>query len=233
MYSVVTLIELAQITDQKQIEAIKEVMENFDYGFSDAKPSRVIQREEESETQGGGAFYSINLCRDDKLIENYFRNIMDPLIPFTMSHILKKMRELRTNRPYREMGNVFSRRLTADLQKARQDPEVLEKAKKRHSRRELQRKKPPYTKDIYSLALDFAVVNESMRMTPNEWRDFLHTVVPVAYCDFVLLDKRWCHFIREVFPLKYPDIAHVYSQRDLEKFLTALLDFKENKANPI
>jgi hypothetical protein len=42
----------------------------------------------------------------------------------------------------------------------------------------------------FILFLDFAVVNEDMKMTPPEWIDLLHTIVPVAYFDFVLLDKR-------------------------------------------
>ena len=28
-------------------------------------------------------------------------------------------------------------------------------------------------------------------ITPNDAMDFFHTIVPVAYCDFVLLDGRW------------------------------------------
>ena len=28
-------------------------------------------------------------------------------------------------------------------------------------------------------------------LTPNDGMDFFHTIVPVAYCDFVLLDGRW------------------------------------------
>jgi hypothetical protein len=85
----------------------------------------------------------------------------------------------------------------------------------------------PYTKDIYRLAIDFVVVNEDMQMFSNEWIDLLHTVVPVAYFDFVMLDKRWCHFIRTILPLSPPDIAYVFSQREIEDFLTKIKNFKE------
>lgn len=76
----------------------------------------------------------------------------------------------------------------------------------------------PYTKDIYRLAIDFVVVNETMKMPSKEWIDILHTVVPVAYFDFVMLDKRWYHFIRTVFPLSPPDIANVFSKPEIDKF---------------
>ncbi len=42
MYSLATLIELALIKDKTQINAIIEVMDSLDYGFSDSNPSRVI-----------------------------------------------------------------------------------------------------------------------------------------------------------------------------------------------
>ena len=227
MYSFATLIELALIKDQEQIEAIINVMDSFDYGFSDADPSRVIHREQKLEVPQGSAFREMNPCCDVELIKNYVMNVMDPLKPFQISTMLTKLREEGKSGTYREMGQRFASNLTPTVLKARQDPKALARAKKRHSKNELRRKKPPYTQDIYRLALDFVVVNETMKMTPNEWIDLLHTVVPVAYFDFVLLDKRWCHFIRKVLPLKPPDIAQVFSPGDLEKFLKGLLDFKE------
>lgn len=62
MYSNATLIELALIEDKMQIDAIHEVMDNLDYGFSDFNPSRVIKKEEALEIPAGGAFYDLNPC---------------------------------------------------------------------------------------------------------------------------------------------------------------------------
>jgi hypothetical protein len=227
MYSFATLVELALIEDTEHIKSIIDVMNSFNYGFSDADPSRVIRREQNLEVPQGSAFREMNPCCDAELIKNYFLNVMDPLKPFQISGILTRLREEGKSGTYREMGLRFANNLTPTVLKARQDPKALARAKKRHSKKELLRKKPPYTQDIYRLALDFVVVNETMRMTPNEWMDLLHTVVPVAYFDFVLLDKRWCHFVREVLPLKPPDIARIFSQSDLEKFLEDLSDFRE------
>jgi hypothetical protein len=36
-----------------------------------------------------------------------------------------------------------------------------------------------------------SLVRDRMTMTTNDWMDFWHSVVPVSYCDFVLLDRRW------------------------------------------
>jgi len=42
-----------------------------------------------------------------------------------------------------------------------------------------------------------------------------------------MLDKRWCHFIRTILPLSPPDIAYVFSQREIDNFLTKIKDFEE------
>ncbi len=226
MYSYATLMELALIEDTKQIDAIHEVMDNLDYGFSDFNPSRVIKKEEELEIPRGGAFYESNPCCDRKLIKNYFLNRMDSLRPFQLSAILPKVKGDVESGKFRKMGQRFED-LTPIILKARNDPEALNRAKKRHSKKELLRDQMPYTKDIYRLAIDFVVVNEGMKMPPNEWIDLLHTVVPVAYFDFVMLDKRWCHFIRTIFPLSPPDIADVFSQREISEFLNQIKAFEE------
>jgi len=227
MYSFATLVELALIEDKEHTKAIIDVMDSFDYGFSDADPSRVIHREQKLEVPQGGAFREMNPCCDVELIKHYVLKVMDPLKPFQISAILPKLKEEGKSETYREMAQRFAANLTPTVLKVRQNLIALAMAKKRHSKMKLLRKKPPYTQDIYRLAFDFVVVNETMTMTPNEWVDLLHTIVPVAYFDFVLLDKRWCHFIRKVLPLKPPDIAQVFSPRDLERFLTGLLDIRE------
>lgn len=227
MYSNATLIELALIEDTKQIDAIHEVMDKLDYGFSDFNPSRVIKKEQELEIPGGGAFINnLNPCCDLELISNYFLNRMDPLKPFQLSAILPKLKGDVESGKFREMGKRFEG-LTPIILNARNDPEALSRAKKRHSKKELFRNHMPYTKDIYRHAIDFVVVNENMKMSSNEWIDLLHTVVPVAYFDFVMLDKRWCHFIRTILPLSPPDIAYVFSQREIDNFLTKIKDFEE------
>jgi hypothetical protein len=226
MYSNATLIELALIEDNKQIDAIHEVMDSLDYGFSDSNPSSVIKKEEKLKIPGGGAFKGNNPCCDLELIKNYFLNRMDPLKPFQLSAILPKLKADVESGKFREMGQRFED-LTPIVFKARNEPVALSRAKKRHSRKELFREQKPYTKDIYRLALDFVVVNETMKMPSREWFDFFHTVVPVAYLDFVMLDKRWCHFVRTVFPLSPPDIANVFLEREMDEFLSEIKDFED------
>jgi hypothetical protein len=226
MYSIATLIELALIEDKKQLDAIHQVIDSLDYGFSDSNPSRVIKKEEELEISGGGAFRGVNPCCDLELIKNYFLYRMDPLKPFQLSAILPILKADVESGKFRAMGQGFED-LTPIVLNARNDPETLCRAKKRHSKKELFRKHMPYTKDIYRLAIDFVIVNENMKMSSNEWLDLLHTIVPVAYFDFVTLDKRWCHFIRTISPLSPPDIAHIFSPREIDNLLINIEGFEK------
>ncbi len=61
-----------------------------------------------------------------------------------------------------------------------------------------------------------------MKLNSNEWMDVLHLVVPVAYLEYVALDKRWIHFVRNHLPLSPPNIATVYGPREMESFIRDL-----------
>ncbi len=61
-------------------------------------------------------------------------------------------------------------------------------------------------------------------MDENDAIDFFHAAVPLAYGDFVLLDKHWADLAGK---LKLPlDCVKVYSPKDVEKFLEDLEQFQ-------
>jgi hypothetical protein len=47
------------------------------------------------------------------------------------------------------------------------------------------------TRHVHLAADRFLIKNGGAFSKPNDVADFLHTVVPVSYCDFVVLDKGW------------------------------------------
>lgn len=68
------------------------------------------------------------------------------------------------------------------------------------------------------------IQKETFNIDENDAIDFLHVVVPIAYGDFVLLDKHWADLARK---LKLPpDRVKVYSPRHVEKFLENLEQFE-------
>ncbi len=65
---------------------------------------------------------------------------------------------------------------------------------------------------------------ETFNIEKNDAIDFLHAAVPIAYGDFVLLDKHWADLARK---LKFPsDCVKVYSPNRVEQFLEDLEQFQ-------
>ena len=226
MYSFVTLSELALITDPGQVEAIAEVMDSADYGFSDADPGRVVVRERQLQLPGTAAFFGANPACDVELVDWAF-DVLDPCHPSRISAILPKLHENSDPEAWKRIGQKFGKALNPIVKRLREDRRLLARAKRRYRSKHVRREIPPYTEDLLSLAIHFIGVNETMRMTSQEWFDTMHVIVPVSYFDFVLLDKRWCHFIRNDCPLGCPDIAQVFSQKELDSFFAAIANFHE------
>ena len=68
------------------------------------------------------------------------------------------------------------------------------------------------------------IQKETFNIDENDAIDFLHATVPIAYGDFVLLDKHWADLVKK---LKLPlDCVKVYSLRQVEKFLENLERFE-------
>lgn len=54
---------------------------------------------------------------------------------------------------------------------------------------------PIFTDEIFSLAVQFILKSDCKNFsTSTDWFDVLHAVVPIAYCDIIVLDRRWQHF---------------------------------------
>jgi hypothetical protein len=66
-----------------------------------------------------------------------------------------------------------------------------------------------------------ALASESgFTFTPNDGMDLVHTVVPVAYADFVLLDRSWAHRVRS---LSMPGRrVYAFYEPEIDQFLDAL-----------
>jgi len=153
-------------------------------------------------------------------------DVHNPLKPFKISEvILELQKEMKRNRYV--VQEDFERELFPRIMKARNDQSVLLKAKNRFKNKSKRISTEwPYTKDLFNRCIDFITINETMKMPDKEWLDIFHVVVPVAYCDSVLIDNRWIAFVRAT-GLKNPEIAEVYAQKELQDFLNELERFSE------
>lgn len=85
------------------------------------------------------------------------------------------------------MADTFISRVTTMRDVAQADP-VFESALRRPAKAEpIQRG----TRFILRELVRALILDKGKKITRNDALDFFHAVVPVAYCEFVLLDKHW------------------------------------------
>ena len=190
--SVVSLLEIVGRRDEKQVASTLRLLDSVDAVFIDIDPSRVIKREEE--LRHTDRFISHRSpCADLQLLAA-LADVHNPLKPFKISEIvLELQKEIKNRRCV--VREDLETALFPPIEKARHDPTALSKAKERFKKKSKRiRLEFPCTPDLLNRCIDFIVINESMKMPDKEWRDVLHVIVPVAYCDFVLIDSRWVAF---------------------------------------
>jgi hypothetical protein len=218
MYSLASLVELAQIADQGQLEVLAALMDGLDYGFVQSDPTIAISLEKKHETKPG-VFQGRHPAADLDLL-NYAIRKHYPPVP-RMSALLRDLKQEVPSR-YAAIADLLHQHLTPMVVSAKRDAQALARAKAKNRQRKLSRTSAPYTQDILRCLNFFLVANETMKMSRTEWMDIFHMVVPVAYMDFVVLDKRWANFVRNHLPLRPPNIARVYSPGEIDLFLKDL-----------
>jgi hypothetical protein len=75
------------------------------------------------------------------------------------------------------------------------------------------------------------MTNKEMKMARySEWTDLFHVVVPVSYCDVVMIDKRWKAFIMQTC-FSHPQIAKVFDKKSLDEFFQTIETWKDTIPN--
>lgn len=76
------------------------------------------------------------------------------------------------------------------------------------------------TRYVFNRLMRALAAERGFTFTANDGLDLIHTVVPVAYADFVLLDKTWTQRVRA---LSMPGRAvHAFYEAEVDHFLNAL-----------
>ena len=226
--SMVSIIETMAIENQEQIQHIYKFIDSIGaekIAFLDFNLTRVIGNEKKYKNNNG-QFLKISPAIDFESL-NALLEIHKPENSLKVSEIFLAYRQDLEN------GKVLNEKWGEDLfpivTRARNDINALSNAKKRFRKRKENANtyKFPCTEFLLESCIDYIAINENMKMPDKEWYDVLHTIVPAAYCDFLLIDKRWLNFIKSI-GLEYPQIAKVYTRRNLSEFLKDL----ENWENP-
>ena len=226
MLSIMSILESVGLKNQKQFQCLCDLIDSIGIdkvALLDFNFTRVI-RKEKIYKKIRGPFLKISPAIDCGLLDAFIK-IHEPENPLKVSEFFSAYRQDLENGKVLEEN--WEQSLFPIIVRARNNINALSNAKKRFRKRKENANacKFPCTKFLWDSCIDYLAINENMRMPDKEWRDIFHTIVPVAYCDFVLVDKKWLNFIKST-GLEYPQIAKVYAQRNLSEFLKDLENWK-------
>ena len=220
MLSIMSILESVGLKNQKQFQCLCDLIDSLGIdkvALLDFNFMRVITKEK--------IYKKISPAIDLGLLDSFIK-IHKP------ENLLKVSEIFLAYRQDLENGKVLNEKWEEDLfpivKRARNNTNSLSNAKKRFRRRKEKANtcKFPCTEFLMETCFDYIAINENMKMPDKEWRDIFHTIVPVAYCDFVLVDKKWLNFIKST-GLNPPQISKVYAQRNLSEFLKDLENWKK------
>jgi len=221
--SVSNIVELLKQTDTEQIETILNLINSVDTGLINTNFQEVITIENEilNNSVDENPSNHLDLIRIYLLAQNWPEQ-------WSVSEFIRSVLQNSSEKQFTENWGQFANRMESFLNAIRAEKGYIEKSKIRSAAtRRAGKKYDRGTRELFQLGFDFVVQNQDMTMSSNEWHDFFHLIVPVAYCDIVLLDKRWTTFVSQT-KFSYPDIAFVFNRKTIEDFFHKLETFHFN-----
>lgn len=215
--SVSNLVELMKQADRQQISAILEMIDSVDAGFININFIEVVERENGILR---GEIHE-NPSQEVRLICDYLlaRNWPEPWV---MSDVIRSVVNNSSGDKMRDSWDQFAVKMKAFLSSVRSDSKYMSQSEERAKTTRTKGKEYDRpTRELIQLGFNFVLQNAEMKMISNEWHDFFHSIVPVAYCDLVLLDKRWATFICQT-SFDFPNIAFVFDKKSIGGFFSAL-----------
>ena len=223
MLSWLNLAEFAKVTDSAQARCAESLVEDIlpNVFFLEINPFTVLEKEDE--LLAGGKLTAPH--SDTGFLKAFIALKPTSVRPFTARNLFTIAHESGFAGDFDALADTIVERSHA-LREAMENDAALEKRVRRlPSGPEIQRGTRYVLRELARTFL----VDRTVKLTRNHAIDLLHSVVPVAYCDLVLLDKHWetqVERVRSRFVEADMDVplARIYSRRmnGMERFLSAL-----------
>lgn len=228
--SVYNMIELSKQVDLSQVEAILDMIGSVhDCGLINADPGVVIKKENALIADPSLIFEVRNPSAEVEIVAAHLMAHNHP----SEWHVADVIRTVIPELPTKHLSQSnyeFVQDMERLLGVGRGDELHLRKAEKRF--KSFKKAGPKYqrpTREVYAMAFDFVMRNSQMKMSEySEWADLFHVIVPVSYCDVVVVDKRWKSFISQT-GFSYPNVAMVFDKRSLNKFIAVIETWKDTE----
>jgi hypothetical protein len=228
--SVYNMIELSKQVDSSQVETILDMIGSIhDCGLINADPGVVIKKENALVADPSLIFEGRNPAAEVEIVAAHLKAHNHPPKWHVADVIRTVIPELPTTH-LRQSNSEFVQDMERLLGVGRGDERQLRRAEKRF--KSFKKAGPKYqrpTREVYAMALDFVMRNSRMKMSEySEWADLFHVIVPVSYCDVVVVDKRWKSFVSQT-GFSYPDVAMVFDKRSLNRFFAVVETWKDTE----
>jgi hypothetical protein len=179
------LVEFTKVTEEEQARKAENFLEaNLPHVFFlEVDPFAVIQREDE--LLAGGP--PIAPHADADTLRAFA--LLKPASPsaFTARDLFKIMQNDQPVSGFNKLADTFVGRVEALRNELDTNPEFQSAVNRLPTGPQIQRG----TRYVLRELIRPFLVDKKIRITRNHGIDFMHAVVPVAYCELVLLDKHW------------------------------------------
>lgn len=183
--SILNLAEFAKVTDTAQAEKAESLIEAIlpNVFFIEFEPFVVIKREDE--LLAGAPLFPPHADMDFLL--KFAQRKPKSLNPFTADDLFKVVQKSQLSKPLDDLADTIVNRIEALRDTLDVDEDFQTIIRRLPSGPHIQRG----TRTVLRESVRSLLVDGQTRITRNHAIDLLHTVVPIAYCDLVLLDKYW------------------------------------------
>lgn len=235
-FSLVNFNEISQISVLAQIQQIENLFEQIwpHVVFIESNPIAVISNEDKILQ---GIRNSPPHLDDDWLLKIFANFPRGGINPLDARGFLLQLRNPGVPQGFQTAFQALRKRMQSAFVRSKSRYETDQTAKKEvHSRLRGTVHQSP-TRYILKQTLYGAIKNNLNTDNLNNISDLLHMIVPLSYCNIVLLDKQWAERARQVQKsvrdarlLTYE--AEVYSQKDMGTFWSSMENLAASKAIP-
>ena len=188
-FSILNYYELSRISDLNQLSRIEDLLGQIwpRLVFVNSDPTAVIEREDDP--QSGMSNQAPHL--DDWMLSKFADRYRAGMNPRNPKGFLLQLRNPRIADGLRDAYCKLVRGVIAAVEKSRDMYQRDGTARIEVCSRPKGKPVPHPTRYIFEQAVYSIVKGNFNTRNANEVADFLHMVVPLSYCDVVLLDKSW------------------------------------------
>ena len=213
-------LELSQLSDQSQAMRIAALLQRIapHMFFIEVVPKNVIEREN-SILQTGNV---IAPHADDKFLKAFLLHRRQSVNPLSIAEFLRDFQQEKVVEMCQSFMAELKEVVESSRRRAQQNPTLGARVREVPMGPHIQ-----HATRYIDVEAGRYLVRDRINMSSQDWRDYFHMIIPLAYCDVLLLDRTWASKAQEIVRRlqqaghKAP-MAQVFWKREVESFWAVL-----------